>query len=391
MENKSYESITFEVENGLVEPKHFLDSNSIVEIFNSIFVRKKKNTHLDSYRLSKKQVEENNEVMKILHSNFDTDKKTFYNFGKVSLFRGLMEAYANHYPITISPDMILILFLQGYSRFMENHSEKLRNIYVNFEGKKTITVVREGMTPETAKTEDWRDIIDGFTKNITGEIGENIISNLKSNFTTTNPVTLTTSQISIMSAMKEYFKYEVIMYVCGISSITLEGSLEDWEKIKAKFEFFSKEEFGLNPWIKYLIPIIDKIIETKSYYNQNKKITEELRYFWKDIIRVKRGGAYRPNVIDGWIIKFVPNVSGENPTIYERLNDYQIPDQIISCPLKLKFINENQEIEYDCSLTSGFYGIIQDKKTYNIKPVIGYALVVEDENISKNNFCNIFG
>jgi len=47
-----------------------------------------------------------------------------------------MEAYANHYPITISPDMILILFLQGYSRFMENYSEKLRNIYVNFEGQK---------------------------------------------------------------------------------------------------------------------------------------------------------------------------------------------------------------------------------------------------------------
>ena len=45
--------------------------------------------------------------------------------------------------------------------------------------------------------------------------------------------------------MKNYFKYEVIMHVCGISSITLEGSLEDWKKIKSKFEFFLKEEFGL--------------------------------------------------------------------------------------------------------------------------------------------------
>ena len=39
------------------------------------------------------------------------------------------------------------------------------------------------------------------------------------------------------------------MCECGISSITLEGSLEDWEKIKAKFEFFSKKEFGLKCWI----------------------------------------------------------------------------------------------------------------------------------------------
>ena len=279
MGNKSYESITFKVENGLVEPKHYLYSRNKDEILNSIFTRIKKDSSLDRYRVRASKVKEKNEVMKILHSNFDTDKKEFFNYGKKSLFRGLMEAYANHYPITISPDMLLILFLQGYSRFMENHSEQLRNVYVNFENQKTITVVREGMTPETAKPEDWRDIIDEFTKNITGEIGENIISNLKSNFTTTNPVTLTTSQISIMSAMKQYFKYEVIMFVYGISSITLEGSLEYWKKIKSKFEFFSKEEFGLNPWIKSLIPIIDKIIETKNYYNQNKKITENLRNF----------------------------------------------------------------------------------------------------------------
>jgi len=75
-----------------------------------------------------------------------------------------MEAYANHYPITISPDMILILFLQGYSRYMENHSENIRNAYVNFEGQKTLTVERVGMTPKTAKPEDWRGIIDEFTK-----------------------------------------------------------------------------------------------------------------------------------------------------------------------------------------------------------------------------------
>ena len=141
MESKSYESITFEVENGLSKPQHFLGSISRDEILKSIFTRKKKNSNLDELEMSKEEVEKNNEVMKIFHSNFDINKKEFYNFGKKSLFRGLMEAYANHYPITISLDMILILFLQGYSRFMDNHSEKLRNIYVNFEGKKNITVL----------------------------------------------------------------------------------------------------------------------------------------------------------------------------------------------------------------------------------------------------------
>ena len=294
-----------------------------------------------------------------------------------------MEAYGNHYPITVSPDMILILFLQGYSRFMENNSEKLRNIYVNFEGKKTLIVKREGITPETAKPEDWQGIIDEFTQKIKGEIGENIISNLESNFTTSNSVTLATSQISIMSAMKNYFTYKAIMCVCGISSITLEGSLEDWEKIKKKFEFFSKEEYGLNSWIKHLIPIIEKIIETKKYFNQNKTINNEIRNFWKDMIRVKRGGCYRPDIIDGWIIKFIPNLSECIPKIYEHLYDSDIPDQILSCPLKLIFSNGNDNtIEYDCSLASGFYGMVQDKTTFNVKPVIGYVIVVENKKVN---------
>ena len=43
---------------------------------------------------------------------------------------------------------------------MENHSEKLINIYVNFKDQKTLSVIRKNMAPKTAKREDWRGIID---------------------------------------------------------------------------------------------------------------------------------------------------------------------------------------------------------------------------------------
>jgi hypothetical protein len=368
MGNNSYESITFDVETDLSKPKWPLDCNEIKSILSSIFKRKIRNKM-------------ENEPMEILNYNFDTEKTSFWNYEKKSLMRGLMEAYKNHYPITVSPDMILLLFLQGYSRFMEKYSERVRHIYVSFERKKTLIVKRNGITPEKASKEDWQGIIEEFTGNIKKEIGEKIISNLESNFTTTNPVTLTTSQVSIMSSMKQYFIYELVMEVCGISKITLEGSLEDWEKIKKKLEFFSKEEFGLDWWTKHLIPIIDNIIETKKCYNQNKDIDNKLRSFWKDMIRLKKGGCYRPTVIDGWIVKFIPNLSESTPMINECLKDSDIPDQIISCPLKLIFIDaKNNEIEYDCSLASGFYGMIQDENTFNVKPVIGYSIVVEEKH-----------
>ena len=360
------DSISFEVEKELSRPHELMQTKEIENILSSIFIKgeekKRKNSPLET-----------------LHYNFDTDKKEFWNYGKKSLLEGLMVAYQNHYPITVSPDMLLILFLQGYSRFMEKYAEKFRNQYVNFEGKKKLTVERKGITPKSATKEDWQGIIDEFIGKIKESVGEEIISNLQSNFTTTNSITLTTSQLAIMSSMKKYFIYKVDMCMCGISSITLEGSLEDWEKLKKKFEFLSKKEFGLNWWMEHLIPIIDKIIETKKYYIQNKNINNELRNFWKDMIRLKIGHIYFPTVIDGWIVKFIPNLTEEEPKVYEKLKDNDIPDEIIFCPMKLTFKTLFSKTKYECGLYSGFYGMIQDESTYTVKPVIGYSIVVEEK------------
>ena len=81
-----------------------------------------------------------------------------------------------------------------------------------------------------------------------------------------------------MSAFKEYFSYKLRMLACGISSISLEGSLEDWEKIKYKLEYLSTK--GLEWWTKHLIPIIDNIILTKKLYTEKKILNEELIDFW---------------------------------------------------------------------------------------------------------------
>ena len=70
---------------------------------------------------------------------------------------------------------------------------------------------------------------------------------------------------------------------------------------------------------KHLIPIIDKIIMTKNYYNQNKSINEEIRNFWKDMIRYKKGEGYDPNYINGWIIKFIPNYEEKKPKLYDEI------------------------------------------------------------------------
>ena len=374
-----YESITFKVEKGLKKPSEYLQTTGMKTILANLFKRRKKMIDNKTGR----EIQLNaNEPLEIFHYNLDTDEQEIFNAGKTSLIQGLIAAYKNHYPITISPDMIWILIMQGFSRFMEKYENLVRERFVNFTGKKDLKLERLQYSPYNASKEVWDGIIKEFVQKIGNNVGKEVVDNLECDFSTTSAVAKVTSQVCIMSAMKQYFTYRVLMAGCGISSITLEGSIKDWEKIKSKLEFLSTK--ALKWWTKHLIPIIDNIITTKKYYSTYGQLNQELIDFWKGMIRLKgKGDLYDPHMINGWIVKFIPNLRGEKPTIYEELLETNVPDQIISCPMEITWLSmQGKRVDFSCSLFSGFYGMVQDKKTFNVKPVIGYAIVVESQQES---------
>ena len=376
---KAYESINLEIEKGLKKPEDYLPTDGIKSIFANLF--KKRKSYIDN-KTGRERFLNQNEPLEIFHYTLDTNEEKIFSHEKSSLIQGLIYAYKNHYPITVTPDMIWILILQGFSRFMEKYENLVRERFVNFTGKKDLKVERLDYSPQSATKEVWDGIIKEFVEKIGKNVGQETIDNLECNFSTTSPAALVTSQVSIMSAMKQYFTYRVLMAGCGISSITLEGSLQDWEKIKSKLEFLSTK--ALKWWTKHLIPIIDNIIATKKYYNSKGKLSKELIEFWKGMIRLKgKGDMYDPHMVNGWIVKFIPNLSNEKPEVYEEIYETNVPDQIISCPMELTWLSlTGKKIDYSCSLFSGFYGMVQDKETFNVRPVIGYAIVVENKTES---------
>ena len=376
---KAYESINLEIEKGLKKPEDYLSTKGIKSIFDNLF--KKRKSFIDN-KTGRERFLNQNEPLEIFHYTLDTNEEKIFSHEKSSLIQGLIYAYKNHYPITVTPDMIWILILQGFSRFMEKYENLVRERFVNFTGKKDLKVERLDYSPQSATKEVWDGIIKEFVEKIGKNVGQETIDNLECNFSTTSPAALVTSQVSIMSAMKQYFTYRVLMAGCGISSITLEGSLQDWEKIKSKLEFLSTK--ALKWWTKHLIPIIDNIIATKKYYNSKGKLSKELIEFWKGMIRLKgKGDMYDPHMVNGWIVKFIPNLSNEKPEVYEEIYETNVPDQIISCPMELTWLSlTGKKIDYSCSLFSGFYGMVQDKETFNVRHVIGYAIVVENKTES---------
>ena len=109
-------------------------------------------------------------------------------------------------------------------------------------------------------------------------LGEEIIQTLTSDFSTTNSDSLIISKLSIMGAFKKYFKYEMDIRICGIPYIILEGTVDDYERIKTKAEKLSKFEFDW--YINRIIPHIQKMIDAK------KPIMIILRISFKEMKRM---------------------------------------------------------------------------------------------------------
>lgn len=284
-----------------------------------------------------------------------------------AVFNGYVKAFKEHRPITISPDIFWLLIIQSFANHVNNNSERLRPMFVNFDGKQELTVKRENMTPESATLDDWNEIFNEFAIKISDFTGLEIKETLEPNFSTTTPITKAVGQLSIMNAMKEYFDYHVIMCVCAFPFIVVQGTVNDWQYIISKLENLRK--FKLEDWVDKLIPIIQKIIDTKK-----GNIDTE---FWNNMIHiVPENGIYEPGYIDGWFINFfLYTIYGDEVgnRIYDESDD--LSSEMLTVPFKLTVAENN----YDCEFVAGFVGISQVEKDKSIMPQIHWLVRLEDK------------
>jgi len=288
--------------------------------------------------------------------------------GTHPVITGYLKAYQNHYPITISPDIIWLLICQGFSRHVTNNSEELRSLFVNFENKKTLEVVREVDNRTDISDFPWESVFPDFTKQISAYTGNKLINNLTPDFSTTTPASLIAGQISIMESMRNFFNYKVTMVGCGISEITIEGTLNDWEKIDKRLDFLSR--YNLSWWTSELKPIIAEIIKTKK-----GKLNKE---FWMNMIKYHKLGFYGSyDGIDGWLLKFYPyKGNGQRSDFKEIKSASVLPSEILTVPFILELRDKANNIINSRKLEfwAGFMGLKQDTKTFNVKPEIGWAV-----------------
>ena len=75
-----------------------------------------------------------------LQYSFDKNKELAFIDENVPMLNGFYTAHCNHYPIRVKPDDIWILIVQAFSHHVNINSESLRNMFVDFSGKKELVV-----------------------------------------------------------------------------------------------------------------------------------------------------------------------------------------------------------------------------------------------------------
>ena len=136
------------------------------------------------------------------------------HMGKDNFYKCILQAYADHRPLVLSPDMVWLIISQGFSRYVNANAEEMRYLMVSHEDKMELVVNCDNTLLPDA---DWEELLNDFSTSIATYTKGELADLVTANFTTTGITERIASQISLMDVVKQYFIYTNISASCGIS------------------------------------------------------------------------------------------------------------------------------------------------------------------------------
>jgi len=277
-------------------------------------------------------------------------------------------AYAQHRPLVLSPDMVWVTVVQGLAQHVRNHAEQLRHHFVGHQGKLEIKVERPDIlrgSPENA----WGGVIHDFSGAIKKHLGRRY-DQLVSDFSTTGPVERTACEVALLDTFQPYFEYRLVAG-CGIPEITLEGTTEDWQRLRNKIEALAP--YDLDWWLPSLRAICDHFVRASQ-----GDVDQE---HWRDICKQEK--FYGTDILNGWLTKLVPylknyrtgNFTVRNPLLHdptETVTSTQLPNGVSQVPFVCQYGSNAEDSAME--FLGGFVGVTQDATTLALRPKLGWAV-----------------
>jgi hypothetical protein len=311
--------------------------------------------------------------------------------GYHSLIAAAARAFNCHLPLVLTPDVIWLTIAQGLANHVNNNAEALRPRLVRHQGKARILVRRDDFlrgSPENPWAEVWPE----FSAKIREHLGDETHGLIVSDFSTTGSTERAASEVVLMDCMQSYFSY-TFASACGIPSVTLEGTVEDWQKVHDRVGRL--EAYELKWWTDTLRTITAEFVRAAQ--------GRPRAAFWKQLYKSQHmsGGPQ----VDGWLVRLlpylkhrecVPRMQGKkvvdydfkpwetskrngllecpepnnDPGLMTGIVDEQMPSSASLVPFEWEYHGET----FDYQFVAGVLTIGQDPDTKAIRPRAGWAV-----------------
>lgn len=295
------------------------------------------------------------------------DGELVANVGNHSLIVAMHLAYGKHYPLVLSPDILWLTITQGLAQHIKKNAESLRHKFVSHQGKLRIKVVRDDFV-KGSPDNPWPEVFAEFSERVREHIGESH-DLIVADFSTTGPVERAASEIVLLDAMQSYFNYDFLS-ICGIPSITLEGTVDDWESIATRAQALA--EYDLDWWIDPLMPIL------RQFVNAAEGRVD--RAFWASMYKDNKRPCSDP-FISGWVLKLFPYLFDSDRRLTR--NSWLEVESFRSGPERKEFPNMPSVAPFEwqyfdstfaMEFIGGLIGVSQCNSTLAVRPEIGWAI-----------------
>ena len=191
-------------------------------------------------------------------------------------------AFAEHRPLVLSPDAIWLTIGQGVAQHLRLSAPP--------GPRQRIDVAHPG--PRPADAASWAGFAEAFSARIDGT------EFFACDFSTSTGVERVAGRVVGLDAYSPYFSLW-LWFVCGIPSVTLTGTVADWQRIRDRLG--ELDRFGLGTWRASLVPIADQFVRAAA--------GDADLAFWQRIY--SPADAYGGTKITGWVARFFPYLTGD--------------------------------------------------------------------------------
>ncbi|EQC29322.1 hypothetical protein SDRG_12991 [Saprolegnia diclina VS20] len=289
---------------------------------------------------------------------------------------GVSMAYAQHLHLVLRPDDIWLALTSQFGVYVDGSSEEIRSLLVKH---------REGKIELKVKVAGTVDTVDfgAFSKSMVDEMRAHLVDPtladvLLPNFTTTTPHDRITASILTMATMKKFFKYGFEV-TCGIPTVTLRGSVDDWQQIRSRIEHFRAYGDRMQTWVDLLSGVLDQFVAAAR--------GEPDTAFWQTIYHsFHEGCAPEATHVSGWMSVFAVfdkqgkwqgderTTSSGKTSLYPVIQFENLPPGYATVDVEI----DDHGVKMDAIMLAGHMSYtIQNNNT--IVPQLGWAMALKSQ------------